>query len=76
MGRPCIISLRTAVMYHRAGRMHEIPRSGQGILSIGKTIPDNSMVGIISSNPENISAMTCCWAMVEMSRPSERLAMM
>ena len=59
-------------MYHRAGMMSETYRNISGILSMGKTIPDNKMMG--SSNPiaDMSSATNCVEAMELMSNPNDK----
>ena len=49
---PCIIIFLTRMMNHFAGIMSENHCSTSGMLSQGKMIPENIMVGIVSPIPQ------------------------
>jgi len=50
--------LRMAAINQRAGNNVEMKRSSQGILSIGKIIPESNAVGIMSPMPDINRAIT------------------
>ena len=69
---PFIITLFTAAMNHLAGMMCENHWSTSGILSMGKSIPENIITGISKTIPEISSATSWVDTTVEMSIPNAK----
>ena len=69
-GMPPIISFRTASIYQRAGTIHDNACKMPGIFSTGNNIPDNIIIGNISTIPEMSIAVTCVLAIVEINNPN------
>ena len=68
-GRPIIISLRMAWMYHLAGMMLGSGLSTIGRFSSGNTMPESIIMGRSKSMADTSSATACEVAMVEMRSP-------
>lgn len=75
-GNCCIISVRMAEIYHRAGIIHDNHCSGTGIFSIGNIMPDSIITGSINSTPDTNRAVTWVFAKVEMNNPNARASTM
>ena len=70
-----IMSFKMTIKY-LAGTIYEIPWSNLGILSMGKTNPESSMVGIIRAMSDTIMAICWLFVMEEMNIPNARQVMM
>ena len=72
MDSPCIIILRMASIYQRAGTIFDTNLKKTGRFSIGNNIPDSIRIGIIITIAETRSATICVLAIVETSSPNDR----
>lgn len=64
------------MMNHLAGMMLLMICKGNGILEMGNIKPDRIITGSINPAKENIMAVCCDWAMVEIKIPSDSAVMM
>ena len=71
-GKPIIISLRTASIYHLAGTILGKGLSTTGRFSSGNTIPDNIIMGNNSNMADISNAITWEDAKADINKPSER----
>lgn len=76
MVAPLSIMALIMMMNHLAGMMLLMICSGNGILEMGNINPDNIITGSINPAKENIMAVCCDWAMVEIKIPSDSAVMM